>query len=385
MNIYTQKQKWKLLLLAAAILIGLLSLWYTNNLVKKLSEEERKKVELWAEASRQLADISVESGDVGFTLNVLQNNNTVPAILTDEQMRFVSGKNLDSTKAGDSSYIKHELEIMRKQHEPIEIVFANNQKNFIYYRDSDLLNQLRYYPYFQLGIIALFLIVSYLAFSTSRKAEQNQVWVGMAKETAHQLGTPLSSLMAWVEYLKTQVNENKSHIPEIEKDLNRLNTITERFSKIGSAPSLKKENVMEVITNSISYIRTRSSSKVEFVVNNEQNYEVFAPLNVPLFEWVLENLFKNSIDAMSGEGSISINVLDQQQFVYIDITDTGKGIPKSKFKTVFKPGYTSKSRGWGLGLSLSKRIIEEYHDGHIFVKSSEQNTGTTFRIVLKKV
>ena len=274
---------------------------------------------------------------------------------------------------------------MRRQHEPIEILFANNQKNYIYYRDSDLLIQLRWYPYFQLAIIALFLVVSYLAFSTSRKAEQNQVWVGMAKETAHQLGTPLSSLMAWVEYLKTQLNTDQTHIPEIEKDLNRLNTITERFSKIGSAPALKKENIMEVLTTSVSYIRSRSSSKVEFTINNEQNYEVEAPMNVPLFEWVLENLFKNAIDAMSGDGSITINVLDQQQFVYIDITDTGKGIAKSKFKTVFKPGYTSKSRGWGLGLSLSKRIIEEYHDGHIFVKSSEINLGTTFRIVLKKV
>jgi signal transduction histidine kinase len=384
-NIYTQKQRWKLLLLTVAIFIGIVSLWYTNNLVKKLLEEERKKVELWAEASRQLADISVESGDVGFTLNVLQNNNTVPAILTDEKGNYLSHKNLDSAKANDTAYIKHELEIMRKEHEPIEILFANNQKSYIYYRNSDLLNQLKYYPYFQLAIIALFLLVSYLAFSTSRKAEQNQVWVGMAKETAHQLGTPLSSLMAWIEYLKAQVGNDNTHIPEIEKDLNRLNTITERFSKIGSAPSLKKENVMSVLDTAVNYIRTRTSSRVEFTLNNEQNYEVFAPINVPLFEWVLENLFKNSIDAMSGEGSITINVLDQQQFIYIDITDTGKGIPKSKFKTVFKPGFTSKSRGWGLGLSLSKRIVEEYHNGHIFVKSSEVNTGTTFRIVLKKV
>jgi len=232
-------------------------------------------------------------------------------------------------------------------------------------------------------VIALFLAVSYLAFSTSRKAEQNQVWVGMAKETAHQLGTPLSSLMAWLEYLKAQPHAFE-HLPEMEKDIIRLNTITERFSKIGAAPALKKENLTTVMQTAIDYIRTRTSSKVVFSLQNQQNYDVEVPLNVPLFEWVLENLFKNAIDAMSGEGSITVRIADQNQFIYLDVTDTGKGIPKSKYKTVFKPGYTSKNRGWGLGLSLSKRIVEEYHGGQIFVKSSEPGKGTTFRIVLKK-
>lgn len=371
------------MLLAAAILIGLVSLWYTNNLVNKLAEEERKKVELWAQALRQLADISVESGDVNFTLKVLQDNNTVPSILVDDKGVIVSSRNLDSTRAGDEAYIQQQLLKMKSHHDPIEILYAKNQRNYIYYEDSALLYQLRYYPYFQLGIIALFLVVSYLAFSTSRRAEQNQVWVGMAKETAHQLGTPLSSLMAWVEYFKSRDGDS-AHIVELEKDINRLNTITERFSKIGSTPVLKKENIIEVIENSIAYIRTRTSSKVIFEINNSHAHQVFAPMNVPLFEWVLENLFKNAIDAISGEGKITINILDQQQFVYIDISDTGKGIPKSKFKTVFKPGYTSKTRGWGLGLSLSKRIVEEYHNGHIFVKSSEHDKGTVFRIVLNK-
>lgn len=371
------------MLLIAAMLIGLVSLWYTNNLVNKLAEEERKKVELWAQALRQMGDVSVESGDVSFTLKVLQDNNTVPAMLVDENDNIISAKNLDSTRSTDSAYIRHVLVNMKAHHEPIEILLANQQRNFVYYEDSDLLYQLRYYPYFQLGIIALFLVVSYLAFSTSRRAEQNQVWVGMAKETAHQLGTPLSSLMAWVEYFKSRDGDT-AHIAELEKDINRLNTITERFSKIGSAPVLKKENIIEVIENSVTYIRTRTSSKVFFEINNSHAHTVFAPMNVPLFEWVLENLFKNAIDAISGEGKITINVLDQQQFVYIDIADTGKGIPKSKFKTVFKPGYTSKTRGWGLGLSLSKRIVEEYHNGHIFVKSSEADKGTVFRIVLNK-
>jgi signal transduction histidine kinase len=359
-------------------------LWYTNKLVKKLSEQERNKVELWADAARQLADVSINAGDIGFTLEVLQSNTTVPAILTDEKNNIISKINLDTLKENDTAYLQKELKIMQSQHQPIEVKFGNNKQglNYIYYKDSALLNQLRYYPYFQLGVIALFLFVSYLAFSTSRKAEQNQVWVGMAKETAHQLGTPLSSLMAWVEFLKNKVNGE--HLIEIEKDINRLNTITERFSKIGSAPALKKENITEVIEHSVAYIKTRTSSHVSFTINNLQNHQVSAPLNAPLFEWVLENLFKNAIDAMSAEGSINISILDQQQFVYIDVSDNGKGIPKSKFKTVFKPGYTSKNRGWGLGLSLSKRIVEEYHDGQIFVKSSDLNKGTTFRIVLKK-
>jgi signal transduction histidine kinase len=382
-NIYTRKQRWKLFLLIVAIGIGVGSLLYTHRLVNRLSEEERKKVELWAEATRQISDISSEPGDISFALSVLTDNTTVPVILTDAANTIISTRNLDSLLLKDSLYLASELREMQEQHAPIEIEFAANQKNYIYYKDSFLLTQLRYYPFFQLAVITLFLLVSYLAFSSSRKAEQNQVWVGMAKETAHQLGTPLSSLMAWLEYLKSKPQPDE-HVQEIEKDIIRLNTITERFSKIGAAPSLKKENLTTVMQNSMDYVRTRTSSKVRFTLDNKQHYDVEAPLNVPLFEWVLENLFKNAIDAMVGEGAITVSIMDQQQFVYIDIADTGKGIPKSKYKTVFKPGYTSKSRGWGLGLSLSKRIVEEYHGGQIFVKSSELNKGTVFRIVLKK-
>ena len=296
----------------------------------------------------------------------------------------ISFRNLDSLKAvTDAAYLQKQMQIMRNEHLPLEITFGDDQKNYIYYKDSYLLTQLRYYPFIQLGVIGLFLIVSYFAFSSSRNAEQNQVWVGMAKETAHQLGTPLSSLMAWLDYLKTRPDPDE-HLTEIEKDIVRLNTITERFSKIGSAPALKRESLVNVLQTSINYIKTRTSSKVVFDLINQQNYDVVAPLNVPLFEWVLENVFKNAIDAMSGQGIITVKITDQQQFAYIDISDTGKGIPKSKYKTVFKPGYTSKSRGWGLGLSLSKRIVEEYHNGQIFVKSSDTNKGTTFRIVLRK-
>jgi signal transduction histidine kinase len=382
-NIYTRKQRLKLALLLAAMLIGIGSLMYTNRLVQELSTEEKKKVELWAEATRQVSDIDSEPGDIGFALSVLTDNTTVPVILTDEFEHIISTRNLDSLQSTDSLYLKNELSEMKAQHAPIEIRFAGDQRNFIYYKDSIILTRLRYYPYFQLGVIALFLMVSYLAFSSSRKAEENQVWVGMAKETAHQLGTPLSSLMAWIEYLRSQPSPDENLV-EIEKDVARLNTITERFSKIGSAPALRKENLTAVLDNAMTYIRNRSSSRIRFSLENQQAYDVEVPLNVPLFEWVVENLFKNAIDAMDGEGAISVRIADQSQFVYVDVSDTGKGIAKSKYKTVFKPGYTSKSRGWGLGLSLSKRIVEEYHGGQIFVRNSEPGKGTTFRIVLRK-
>lgn len=382
MNIYTQKQRWKILLLIAALLIGTASLWYTNRLVKKLSVEERKKIELWAEATRRLADISEINSDINFLSIVISNNNTIPVIWADDKYEVISYRNLDSLKALEKGYLQKQVGIMRLEHTPIEIKIGKNLKQYILYKDSDLLVRLRFYPFFQLGVIALFLFVSYLAFSTSRKAEQNQVWVGMAKETAHQLGTPLSSLMAWLELLRMR-GMSIEYTSEIEKDIQRLQTITERFSKIGSAPALSKVNVYEVLTRSVDYIKTRSSPSVEFVID-AQTLDVFAPMNVPLFEWVIENILKNALDAMSGKGKISLNITDQQQFVYIDIADTGKGIPKATYRTIFKPGYTTKNRGWGLGLSLSKRIIEEYHDGQIFVKSSEMNKGTTFRIVLNK-
>ncbi|MEO8087945.1 MAG: HAMP domain-containing sensor histidine kinase [Bacteroidota bacterium] len=383
MNIYAQKQRWKLLLLTAALLIGAASLWYTNKLVKNLADEERKKINLWAEATKKLADVSELNTDLGFPYAVISDNTTIPVILTDSSFSLITYRNLDSLKMLDKRYASSQITEMRDSHEPIEIVLPGQNKNYILYKDSTLLVKLRYYPYFQLSVIALFLFVSYLAFSNSRKSEQNQVWVGMAKETAHQLGTPLSSLIAWMEILKMK-GLSSEYTGEIQKDIQRLQTITDRFSKIGSAPSLQKENVQEVLDHSINYIKTRTSDKINFSLQNNSSAQVFAPMNVPLFEWVIENILKNAIDAMTGEGKISATITDQQQFVYIDIADTGKGITKSAFKTVFKPGFTTKSRGWGLGLSLSKRIIEEYHDGQIFVKHSEPNKGTTFRIVLKK-
>ncbi len=383
MNIYSKKQRWKLLLLIIAVIIGVSSMWYTNKLVKKLSYEERKKVKLWAQGMKQLADIDDPDEDVSFIFEVIRNNETVPVILVDENDIIISARPADLLKPNDLEYNKRLLEKMKKDHEPIEIILSKGHKNYIYYKDSILLNQLFYYPFIQLGVIFLFILVSYFAFSASRKAEQNQVWVGMSKETAHQLGTPISSLMAWVELLKMK-NIDKQLVTEVDKDVKRLETITERFSKIGSAPVLSKANIIDVLNNSISYIKTRSSDKVVFNLNFSSSDEIFVPVNISLFEWVIENLCKNAIDAMNGSGTINISVTDHTQIVYIDIKDTGKGIPKSKYKTIFQPGYTTKQRGWGLGLSLTERIIEFYHSGKIFVKSSEINNGTTFRIALKK-
>ena len=351
--------------------------------MKSLADEERKKINLWAEATKKLADVSELNTDLGFPYAVISDNTTIPVILTDSAFRMITFRNLDSVKMQNSIHADIEISEMRDSHDPIEITLPGQNRNYILYKDSTLLVKLRYYPYFQLSVIALFLFVSYLAFSNSRKSEQNQVWVGMAKETAHQLGTPLSSLIAWMEILKMK-GLSSEYTGEIQKDIQRLQTITDRFSKIGSAPSLQKENVQQVLDHSINYIKTRTSDKIIFSLHNNSSAQVFAPMNIPLFEWVIENILKNAIDAMTGEGKISVTITDQQQFVYIDIVDSGKGIPKGQFKTVFKPGYTTKSRGWGLGLSLSKRIIEEYHDGQIFVKHSESNKGTTFRIVLKK-
>lgn len=395
MNIYSKKQKWKFALLMMAVLIGMSSLVFTNRLVTKLSKEERKSVELWAEANRQLSKPGNDQ-DISFIFEVIRKNKTIPVIMVDEEMTILAARNLDSLKSiidkkalgpevleRNLAYLYKQLEIMKSEHEPIEIVLMNGHKNIIYYKDSILLTQLFYYPFFQLGVIFLFILVAYLAFSSSRRAEQNQVWVGMSKETAHQLGTPISSLLAWVEYMKEE-NTNQEMLLEVEKDVQRLETITERFSKIGSAPVLVRTNIVEVINSSIAYLKTRTSKKVNYQVNYDHIDEILVPINQALFEWVIENLCKNAIDAMEGAGEIEISIQDNTQIVYVDIKDTGKGIPKTKFKTVFQPGYTTKQRGWGLGLSLSERIIETYHAGKIFVKSSDHETGTTFRIALRK-
>lgn len=384
MRVYEQKLRWKRLLFLVAIGIGALSLWYTNKLVNKLASEEEKKVLLWANATKQLINAN-ENTDINFLLDIIKDNTTIPVILVDNDSNIIANRNLDSTKVDDPKYLKKQLGVMKEEHEPIKILYdeANKKYNYLYYRNSLILTQLKQYPYYQLSVIALFVLVAYLAFSYSRKSEQNQVWVGMSKETAHQLGTPISSLNGWINLLRDTDEAGKEEIlQEFEKDVKRLELITERFSKIGSAPILQAENITQVMNRAIDYLKNRTSSQVAYSIH-ANDPDALAMVNVPLFDWVVENICKNAIDAMSGSGSITVNISTEADKVYIDIQDTGKGIPPSKRKTVFKPGYTTKKRGWGLGLSLAKRIIEDYHNGKVFVKDSIVDKGTTFRIVLK--
>ena len=385
MDKYKYKIRLKYILLIVAVIIGVSSLLYTNRLVKELKLEEKKKVELWAEATQQLIELDLNDTvtNINFLVKVIENNNTVPVILMNEKGDTTTTRNLKSKRLKNPKYLARQVEIMKKEHDPIEIVLGNDEKNYIYYKDSLILTKLAYFPYAQLGVIILFILVAYLAFSSSRKFEQNQVWVGLTKETAHQLGTPTSSLMGWVNVLKMK-KVDPQLVNDFEQDVVRLEKITERFSKVGSKPILTSTNVIPVIINGINYIKSRSSSKIQFNIGFSEADNIKIPLNVPLFEWVIENLSKNAIDAMKGEGTFEIKLTNNTKVIFIDFIDTGKGLHKSMFKTIFKPGFTSKERGWGLGLSLSKRIIEMYHDGKIYVLHSEVNKGTTIRIVLKK-
>ncbi len=500
MNIYHKKQIWKWILFALAVVIVSISLWYTNQLVKKIAHdekdkvelwaeaiqrrasivkytenlfeklklEERKRVQLWAEATKKLINADINE-DLTFYSDIISGNTNIPVILTDEKDNIISAKNvdfstdtvkkldgqikedftvyepivvhifhnkksflyykesllfnelrnflndivtsfisevvnnsasvpviitdssrqniiaygnMDSTLIKDKNNTKDIIESMTSGNQYFEIELANYGKSLVFYKDSYILTQLRYFPFFQFAAIGLFLLIAYLLFSMARNAEQNQVWAGMAKETAHQIGTPLSSLMAWVEILKEK-NEDMSIIYEIEKDIKRLTDISYRFSKIGSKPSLDEANLCNVIEDYVDYMKQRTSKKIKYVTNmNVDN--IILPLNITLFEWVIENLLKNAAEAISGEGEIIIDISENDKNAIIDVTDSGKGIPKREFKTIFNPGYTSKKRGWGLGLSLSERIIKKYHNGRIFVKQSSLNKGTTFRIMLPK-
>lgn len=383
MNIYHRKQRWKVYLLIAALFIVVGSFLYTNDLTRRLAREERKNVELWAKSMKELTQNTNLNRDYSFILEVIKENETVPMILTDENEQVIDMRNVNLSGKNKEKELNRLIEEMKNEHQPIEITLPEG-KQYIFYKDSTLLTRLSYFPLIQLAVVALFLLISYYAFSTAKRAEQNQVWVGMSKETAHQLGTPTSSLLASLELLKMENLKSPSIIPEIEKDINRLKKITERFSKIGSRPYLRPENISNVLMNAVNYIKSRVSRRVEFSLHFDENKEVYAPVNKALFEWVVENLFKNAIDSMNGEGKIYLDVSDKNNVLYIDITDEGKGIPKSKYKTIFQPGYTSKKRGWGLGLSLAKRIVEQYHNGKIFVHHSEPDKGSTFRIVLRR-
>lgn len=380
----SKKTIWKLLFFTGAVIIGLSSLIYTNRLVKDLSVEERKKVELWAKATRML--ITMQGDEIGFDLlfGLIENNNTVPVVLANSSMDTLTTRNLDKNRLKNPGYLKRQLERMKAEHEPITIHLGEKEIYYIYYRDSILLTRLQYFPFIQLAVVLLFVAVAYVAFSASRRAEQNQVWVGLTRETAHQLGTPTSSLLAWLELFRMK-RADADTLLELEKDVKRLEKIADRFSKIGSRPVLEKANLMEVIEGAVQYIKNRASDKAQFVIHAPDNRQVFASLNPGLFEWVVENLCRNSIDAMSGSGTVEITVSEHGKKIFVDVGDRGKGIAKKLYKTIFRPGYTSKPRGWGLGLSLSRRIIENYHKGKIYVLHSEPGKGTVMRIQLRKL
>lgn len=389
-DFYTNQSTIKWLILVVAVVIGGGSIIYTNNLVNRLKDGEQEKIRLWARAVEFLAQAGLEDPDAFtfITSNIITPENTLPVILVDSATNVILDyRNVDvdeSNQQKAEETLRRVLKKMRNENVPVPIQDGLGSVQYAYYRNSYLLRQLSAYPYVQLTVIAIFGFIAYLAFSYSRTSEQNRVWVGLAKETAHQLGTPLSSLMAWVEYLQylPEMEGRTDIVKELEKDVHRLEMITSRFSNIGSEPSLKDEDVLEAVNNTVAYLKPRVSSKVSFEIEGLAE-GITAKMNKPLFEWVVENIVKNGIDAMSGIGRIRITVgRDSERAVFIDIEDNGKGIAKGKAKEVFKPGFTTKKRGWGLGLTLVQRIVENYHSGRIFVKSSQVDVGTVFRIVL---
>jgi len=359
-------------------------------MVSKLAEREKKLIDLAAKGYKEIAGMEFTSSQGFLFREIIAANNSIPVILTDGQGTILSYRNFDVPEGMDTkntdAFFKKQLEEMRAEYKPIPIEIAG-LKQFIYYKNSTLIRQLKFYPYLQLAVIGLFILMGYLAFSLSRNAEQNRVWVGLAKETAHQLGTPISSLLAWAEYLRTKPEiMNEGIVDEMDKDIQRLLMITARFSSIGSEQKTELIDLVEVVETAVSYLRSRVSQKVNITVSVKQDVgeEVLAYINRPLFDWVIENICKNAVDAMAGAGKLDIEITELPEGnVQMDITDTGKGIPKNQFKRVFEPGFTTKKRGWGLGLTLARRIIEQYHKGKIFVKWSEPGKGTTFRIMLR--
>ena len=370
-----------LALIAVAIVSG--TIFYSNLLAKKIEKEERKKLSQWVEANKFIATAN-ENADLTLASQIQQQNADIPIIQTNEQDSIIDSRNLDSSEIRNSKgYLQKKLREFQSGHPPILLVLSKEPyvADKYYYGDSILLKQVKYYPIIQLLIVALFIFITLYSISARNKSTQNQVWAGMAKETAHQLGTPISSLEGWVEMLKEN-DASKSISAEMEKDVNRLKLISDRFGKIGSTPKLEESNITEQVEKMVEYIKRRATDKVNFTIEVPKESPVIAKISGPLFDWVIENLLKNALDAMEGKGLISVKIKERPGNVVIDVSDTGKGIGKQNISKVFKPGFTTKKRGWGLGLSLSKRIIEKYHKGQLYVKSSEAGKGTTFRIIL---
>ncbi len=393
-NIYDSRRIWKMVLLAVSLILVGVFIYISNRLVKDLAKQERERMEIWADATRELTTST--DTDVDFLFRIIQGNRNIPVLLVDDKNNIIEQRNFKLPEPADSakmideysktnkSFLAKKLAKLRNSTNSIEIKIDENTKQMLYYEDSDVLRRLAYYPYIQLAVMLLFLGIAYFALISVKKAEQNRVWVGLSKETAHQLGTPISSLMAWTQMLES-MGVDKEIITDMDTDVHRLSVIADRFSKIGSMPDKELTFINEAVESSLAYMRTRIPKHVTLTVHTQGDTNCGVMLCQPLFEWVMENLTKNAVDAMSGQGRIDIVVTSDVQHAHLYVKDTGKGIPRKNFKNVFNPGFTTKKRGWGLGLTLVKRIIEEYHGGKIYVKESEVGKGTTFAIEIPKV
>ncbi|MBQ7851741.1 MAG: ATP-binding protein [Muribaculaceae bacterium] len=398
-NIYDRRRYGVLLFLIISVGVVVLFLYVSNSLVKDLSEQERDRMQIWADATKEIVNIgnasvddstSISAGiDIDFLLNIIERNRTIPVLWTDDKDNILGQKNFDLPEAQDpimpytelnQQFLNEKLADLKNSSNIIVMDISPDNRQYLYYEDSKLLQRLSYYPYVQLLVMLAFIAVVYFAVLSTKKAEQNKVWVGLSKETAHQLGTPISSLMAWMELLES-LGVDAETVAEMNKDVKRLSTIASRFSKIGSKPQMESENLNDAVARSSSYMSSRISSRINLTVDLDGN-ALPAMISAPLFEWVMENLIKNAVDAMEGSGAIAVTTGKEKDYVYVEVADTGKGISRKNFKTIFNPGYTTKKRGWGLGLTLAKRIIEQYHAGKIYVKTSEPGIGTTFRIDL---
>ena len=406
-NIYDSRRIWKVVFLAISLLLVALFLYISNNLVKDLAEQERERMEIWADATQELATmgstteedengnpIGTSTTDVDFLLRIIEANHNIPVLLVDDQDNILLHRNFRLPEPEDSlafeistgnlEYLNKKLRHLKNSENKIEIKIDDATTQYLYYEDSTLLRRLAYFPYIQLAVLILFFAIAYFALMSIKKAEQNKVWVGLSKETAHQLGTPISSLMAWMQLLES-MGVDQSIVTDMDKDVKRLSTIADRFSKIGSMPDKELTSINEAVVSSLEYMRARIPKRVNLFIHTNDQTNNGVMLSQTLFAWVMENLTKNAVDAMDGAGQLDITVEDSPNNVVILVKDTGKGIARKNFKNVFNPGFTTKKRGWGLGLTLVKRIIEEYHNGQIYIKESEVGKGTTFGIELPKV
>ena len=392
-NIYDINRYGKAVFLVVSVIVVALFVYFSNGLIEDLSQQERERMQIWADATKEIIDtsnaaIDGEGGDVNveFLLSIIEGNRNIPVLLVDDQDNILDKRNFDLPDKNDEFSLTNQQFLEQKLHDlkgstnVIEIEISPENRQYLYYEDSTLLKSLSIYPYIQLLVMLAFIAVVYFAVTSTKRAEQNRVWVGLSKETAHKLGTPISSLMAWMELLR-DLGVDAETVGEMDKDVKRLSTIASRFSKIGSKPQMESENLNDVVTRSASYMSSRISSRISLTINC-CDHTLPVKMSAPLFEWVMENLIKNAVDAMEGSGAITVTTAVDRGTAYIEVADTGKGISRKNFKTVFNPGFTTKSRGWGLGLTLAKRIIEQYHSGKIYVRTSEPGVGTTFRIDL---